>query len=253
MVLSNSVRQMLRTPVKTVLFFLLITLSTAFLSIGVNLLLVSQRSLAAYERSFNTIGTVRQKPNMLREISSWDAARKEYTYYNGAVYDRLIPLSVLDFEGAPYVHPPQKRPFYGAYHESYDMGHFYQANDMDWMILELSPLKDCIPSEPVNLEVKRILYGALSPYEKNVLFCDFSNDSPKPLYAGKTYIMSVQTMGLPSFPGYEDRVFDSVFIPCAGPESTQHDKTGARISDPYAYGSEEWEEVTPGYYETPRG
>ncbi len=253
MVLRNSVRQMLRTPVKTVLFFLLITLSAAFLSVGVNLLLASQRSLAAYENSFNTIGTVRQKPNMLREVSSWDAARKEYTYWNAAVYDSLIPLSALDFEGAPYVHPPQKRPFYGAYHESYDMGHFYESNDMGWMILELSPLEDCIPSQPVTMEVKRILYGALSKYVKNVLFCDYSNENPKPLYAGKTYIMSVQTLDLSFFQGYEDQVFDSVLIPCTGVESTQHDKTGARIPDPYEYGSDEWEEVTQGYYETPRG
>lgn len=253
MVLKNSLRQLLRTPVKTVLFFFLIALSTAFLCIGAHLLLASQRSLAAYEKSFNTIGTVQQKPNMLREISSWDAARKEYTYWNGAVYDRLIPLSVLDFEGAPYLHPPEKRPFYGAYHESYDMGHFYQSYDMGWMILELSPLEDCIPSQPVAMEVRRILYGGLSKYIKNVLFCDYTNENPKPLYAGKTYIMSVQTLSLSSFQGYEDQVFDSVFIPCTGVESTQHDKTGARIPDPYEYGSEEWEEATPGYYETPRG
>ena len=254
MVIKNSLRQMLRTPVKTVSFLLLVALTAMFLSVGANLLLFTQRSLETFEKSFKTIGTVQQQPKMLKEYASWNQAQQAYSYRTIPVYDSLMPLSLLDFADAPYIHLPEKRPFYGAYHESYDMGYFYQSYDLHWMILELSPLEDCIPSEPVRMNVKRILYGGLSKYVEDILFCDPYNENPQPMYADKTYILSVQVWALSSMYGYEDRSStNEVFVPTLGVESTQYDKTGAQIPDPYGYQAECWEEVTEGYYDTPRG
>ena len=254
MVLKNSLRQMLRVPVKTISFLVLIALTTMFLSVGANLLLFTQKSLEAYEKSFKTIATVQQQPNMLKEYATWDQSQQAYTYRTYTVYDSFVPLSVLDFADAPYIHPPEKRPFYGAYDESYDMGDSYQGIGYRWMILELPPVEDCIPSQPVHMEVKRILYGRLGEYMKDVLFCDPNNENPQPMYADKTYIMSVTVSRLLFLYGYEDRsATETVFVPTQGVESTQYDKTGARVPDLYGYKAEGWEEVTEGYYDTPRG
>ena len=71
MVVKNSLRQMLRTPVKTVSFLLLIALTALFLSVGANLMLFTRRSLETYEKSFKTIGTVQQQPKMLKECTMY--------------------------------------------------------------------------------------------------------------------------------------------------------------------------------------
>ena len=208
---------MLRTPVKTVSFLLLIALTTLFLSVGANLLLFTRRSLETYEKSFKTIGTVQQQPKMLKEYAMWDQSQQAYSYGTQSVYDRLIPLSVLDFANANYIHPPEKRPFYGAYDENYDMGDFYQSNDTQWIVLELSPTEDCIPSNPVPMKVKRVLYGKIGEYTKDVLFCDPDVEKPQPMFADKTYILSVNVVALSSFYGYEDQnAFDTVLVPAGG-------------------------------------
>lgn len=254
MVVKNSLRQMLRTPVKTVSFLLLITLTALFLSVGANLLLFTRKSLETYEKSFKTIGTVQQQPKMLKECAVWDQSQQAYSYATQSVYDRLIPLSVLDFANANYIHSPEKRPFYGAYDENYNMGDFYQSNNTQWIILEFSPTEDCIPSNPVPMKVKRVLYGKIGEYTKDALFCDPDVEKPQPMYADKTYILSVNVSALSSFYGYEDHnAFDTVLVPAGGVESTQYDQTGAQLPDLYGAEAEGWEEVTEGYFNTPRG
>lgn len=240
---------MLRTPVKTILFLLLITLSTAFLSIGANLWLVSGENLQAFENSFTTIGTVRQKPNVLDTVAQWDAGREAYSYFNHPVYDAEIPLSVLEFENAGYIHPPEKRPYYGAYLENYAVSN-YNGNSVG-TILEAEPLEDCVPSGPVKLRINRVLYGNLG-YSDEIWFCDHFNDEPATMYAGKTYIMSVQTYPISTHAGY-DGALEQEYIPNTGIESTQYDKNGILIPDMFGARQDGWEEVTEGYYDTPRG
>ncbi len=66
MVLRNSVRNIMRTPVKSLLFLLLLTLLTALLGQGLAMLAGSRSMLAAADRTFTTVvqvdGLVRDEP-----------------------------------------------------------------------------------------------------------------------------------------------------------------------------------------------
>lgn len=59
----KSLKQLLRTPVKAVLFFLLMAAATALLVLGANLWAQTQAQMDAVEKQFTTLGTVEQKPN----------------------------------------------------------------------------------------------------------------------------------------------------------------------------------------------
>lgn len=99
----KSLKQLLRTPVKAVLFFLLMAAATALLVLGAGLWLNTQHKIDAAESAFTTIGTVTQKENATQVSPLWNAATKSYTNYSSPVYDSLIDESVLDFSGAEYL------------------------------------------------------------------------------------------------------------------------------------------------------
>ncbi|MCL2323104.1 MAG: hypothetical protein FWC47_13505 [Oscillospiraceae bacterium] len=250
-IIINGVKQIFRTPIKTILFLLLIATSMAFLSIGVNLWLISERNLQAFENSFTTIGTVEQKPNIMKEGSGWDAGLKEYSYFNYPVYDSLVPVSILDFKGANYIHTPENRPFYGAYSESYVTSEGQKNTKYQWLIVEVEPLETCIPNKPVKIHVKKVLYGFLN-FIDEIWFCDHYNDNPQTLYAGKTYVMSLQINPMSTFEGF-DGIQAIEYVPAKGITSVQYDKNGVRVSDEVNTTYDGYEEVTEGYYDTPRG
>ena len=56
--MKNSLKQLLRTPMKTALFFFLMTAATALLVLGANLWLNTQAKIDAAEGLFVTLGTV---------------------------------------------------------------------------------------------------------------------------------------------------------------------------------------------------
>ena len=62
----KSLKQLLRTPVKAVLFFLLMAAATALLVLGAGLWLNTQHKIDAAESTFTTIGTVTQKENAVQ-------------------------------------------------------------------------------------------------------------------------------------------------------------------------------------------
>ena len=110
--MKNSLKQLLRTPMKTALFFFLMTAATALLTLGARLWLNTQHKIDAAESAFTTIGTVTQKENATQVSPLWNAATKSYTNYASPVYDSLIDESVLDFSGAEYLAGPERRPYY---------------------------------------------------------------------------------------------------------------------------------------------
>ena len=61
--MKNSLKQLLRTPVKAVLFFLLMAAATALLVLGANLWAQTQAQMDAVEKQFTTLGTVEQLPD----------------------------------------------------------------------------------------------------------------------------------------------------------------------------------------------
>lgn len=98
--MKNSLKQLLRTPMKTALFFLLMTAATALLVLGANLWAQTQAKINAAEGLFVTLGTVEQLPDYEAPVktktldSLWLGAEETESVY-GTVYDE----SVLDFPG----------------------------------------------------------------------------------------------------------------------------------------------------------
>jgi hypothetical protein len=248
----NSIKQLLRTPFKLILFFLLASMSTALLVLGIHLWNDTTQKLNAMEEAFTTIATVTQKEDSIKITNIWDAALQSYTHYNSLVYDRIIPESVLQFEGANYLNGPEKRPYYGAYmpnfHKMYEESGFAET----YLIVEFSPVEDCIPNKPVRVNIVKVLNG--ETYGSNQLwYCDHYTENPAPLYAGKNYIACIS--------GYEDSHTEAQvgtkteFIPWTAPiYSSQFDKTGTKLESKLDLGEHSsCEEVTKDFYQIGRG
>lgn len=269
--IQNSIRQILRTPLRSAFFMILITLSAALLTIGAGMYRMSDQNMKRLEEVFTTIGTVSQTADRTETGHIWDAEKKKYIReYTSPAYSHLLTPDVLDFSGANYIHPPEHRPYYGAYDPSFT----YPDNSFirlvaqtreRYPIVEVTPLEDCIPDHPVKLKLLRELYGRngnegreIGDWE-TVLFCDHDNPTPQKLYAGKTYVMALEWR-----PSHQDWIETHTGVDRLGGEfapraddayyviSTQYTQDGTQIPDsmPLDVG---YEEVTQGFYDTPRG
>lgn len=258
MLLKNSLKQMLRTKARMVVFMLLMLLAVTFLSLGVNLWHACNENLKGYEKVFMTVGLVNQKENTVKVTETWDAATKEYTYQDKPVYDSILPVSLLDFEGADYIVRPEQRPFYGAYTPGIKIypPEMEKIQKSRWgSISEIVPYEDCIPSSPVRVKVTRVLWGTGNKEGEDIWLCDHFNDNPGPLKAGKKYITSIQ-----SWPNshsdsdpkayYESNSYNPFKYNSS--ISTQTNKNGELIEN-NDVASENWDEVTENFYETKEG
>ena len=254
MVIINSLRQLKRTPVKTLAFLVLLILAVTFFMLGFQLWAGARDNIERIDKAYMTIGTVEQMGTSSVTVQQWWADIKDYIYYVYPEYDGIIPESVLDFEGADFIFRPEKRPCYGAY-----VPGFVMSTDPDWefryddslLVAELQPYEDCVTDKPVRMKLRRMLCGSLKDYVDEIWFCDHWNDTPIQLYADKTYIVSLQ----------EDCHLDFVqgyllYMPAPGVSTSQRDKNGEPIKDPITKSdswADLWDEVTEGFYDTPRG
>lgn len=250
MMIKNSIRQLWRMKGRACLFLLLLLLASGLLCLGRGFQAVNRRNMEAYEDSFMTIGTVEQKADAVQEILDWDAGIKDYHIYSRSVYDSYVPLSALDFEGADYLSGPEKRVFYGAYIPEYKM---YERGLTGSVIVEVTTPEDVLPDHPVRLTVTRVLGGTTDLFEGlNITFCNHYDPDPEMLYAGKTYVMSLQQR-----PGHEnEKQFPEdhkmEYAPCAMLGSDQVGPEGKPLEDEVEEGAF-YDEVTEGFYETRRG
>lgn len=250
MMIKNSVRQLWRMKGRACLFLLLLLLASGLFCLGRGFQAVNRRNMEAYEDSFMTIGTVEQKADSVQELLEWDAGIKDYHIYSRSAYDSYVPLSALDFEGADYLSGPEKRVFYGAYIPEYNM---YDRGLMGSVIVEVTPPEDVLPDHPVELTVTRVLAGTSDLFEGlGITFCNHYDPEPRMLYAGKTYIMSLQQR-----PGHEnEKEFPEddkmEYVPWAMLESDQVGPEGEPLEDGVEEGAF-YDEVTEGFYETRRG
>lgn len=250
MIVKNSIRQMLRTPVKTFVFLLLIVCSGALLTIGANLWLRSNQNLKEYEASFFTIGTVEQKPVSIRQDMEWDAGRKDYEIFQSPEYDYVYPVSVLQFEGADYIKEPEKRSYYASYAPEY---HLVCSDNADfWVVIaEFSPVEDCIPDESVQVHVTRILNGDKNLEDNYIWFCDHTNENPLPLSKDKTYIAQLGFIG-ETHGGRIGNAIPTLEYAPSPLETSQYTENGQIMEDilkePFAY-----YEVAPGFYQSEEG
>lgn len=250
--LRNSMIRLLRTPVKTVLFLLLLAFTVALVSAGGSLWRLCSANMERFEDIFVTIGTVEQRPERTVENGVWSANKKEYRYYNSQIYGDTIPLSVLDLEGVEYLSGPEQRAYYSAVASEYELREPIEGM---WfmMIVEASPVEDCIPSERVKMEMKDMLFAPYRVSMPTFYFCDHYEEHPQKLYKDKTYVMILDYNYAHDWVQAEDdNVYNKMeMVPLGGPYSTQTDQDGNRL--PTDLTGAAVEEVTPGFWETERG
>lgn len=248
MLIRNSLRQLCRRKKQALLFVLLLITASGLCGLGRGYLSINKQKMGRYEDSFMTIGTVKQKEDALEENMNWDAEKKEWSISQKRVYERYLPLEILDFEGANYLSGPEKRVCYGAYLPEYVI--------LEGMVLpimvEVSPVEDAVPDHPIELVIKSRLYAPYLHDGDKIRFCDHYNPNPQMMYKDKTYVMCIQdTFGHESEKEYpEDDVRE--YIPAGVLESTQTDENGVKLISnlPEGYFCEE---VTDGFYDTELG
>jgi hypothetical protein len=262
---------MVRTPGRTVLFLLLLSLSSILLTLGEGLYLMSEQTVKKLESVFTTIGTVQQTHDEMTAQKVWDTEKKAYLdVASHAEYHSIIPVEKLYFEGANYIHPPVHRPYYGATHPDFtyrdDSYIRVMAQTRDRLpIVEVTPLQDCVPDHTVRLKLLRELYGRNGAAGREVqewetiLFCDHYNPNPKTLYAGKTYVMALEWRR--SHAEWQrthtgvDRLSGEYFPRSSDTNyglSTQYLPDGKKIPEQFPM-QERWDVVTEGFYDTPEG
>lgn len=253
--MKNSIKQMLRTPVQSVLFIALIMIVTVMLVAGGNLWVTSDRLSKSYEDDFITIGTVTQKPDSIAYKEVWDAEKQDYRIYKIPQYSRYTTVQDLDFPEAAYILKPEKRGYWGSYVPEYvhmtETGTYKEDNFV--LAVEFSPKEDTVPSHSVKIEIKKVL-GTDKTMENTVVwFCDHTNRYPEELRADKTYVALITQIAYPHGPEWEGRE-NSHSTMEYGPvsiETTLYTSEGQRVEDPF--GTQEIYELTEGFYDTPVG
>ncbi|XCP86741.1 FtsX-like permease family protein [Roseburia hominis] len=262
--LRNSVKQMCRTPVKMILFLLLMMMASLLVTLGVNLFYISERTQEEAKDAFWTVGRVQQKPSAVAREKYWDYLMQDYQYEDVKRYDSRIPETVLDLEGISYIHKPKQYPYYIAHREEYVVRNTKNEVDEAWMgaagsevIAEVSPYEDCVPDHPVKLHFKKALFGKVTERMFHFIwYWDYTTPTPEPLYADKTYVISLyrndglQYLGVIDKEKYPD--VSMVWTPLETIEGLQYRKDGSRIPDekyPNCYLSE----MTENFYETEEG
>lgn len=244
MLIRNSIKQLMRTPVKTILFLLLITFAAILSTVGSNLWQMSASNMKAFEAVFTTIGTVEQKKTLMKKMELWDAITQTSNYYYREAFSDPIPLTVLDFEGADYIYEPEKRPFYGAYLPDYQLRPPNTNVGLDIIIIEFTVDEDCVPDHQVEINIGKQVFTRYQINSPKEWFIDRSNPNPEKLYKGKKYIMAMMETPYRT----SDTTFRSVFTPVEMIESTQYSKEGELLSDDMR--GVLYEEVTDGFYES---
>ena len=249
--MKNSLKQLLRTPMKTALFFFLMTAATALLVLGAELWQNTQAKIDAAEGLFVTLGTVKQLPDYEAPVktktldSLWFGAEETEPVY-GTVYDE----SVLDFPGAVYVHGPEKRTYYTALlPEEYAAPERQDTPPFNGStcVIEFTPLESGRADRRQAVQVNRVLYGTYSSDEMEL--CDMLSETAMNLEAEKRYLAyaALSAESLRSF-----RAGDTFFVPQSIASTPQVDAEGKRLNDgvtlptileitPAFYDSETWE------------
>lgn len=248
MIVKKSLRQLLRTPLRAALFFLLMTASTLLLVFGAVLFSQSTQRIAVAESEFETVGTVEQVPIDTRVTVTPDVCQGLITR-SSDIYGETFSVDQLDFPGANYILPPENRPYYVAYLP--EMRHTTDPRSND-QIVEFTPLADSDGSEgPVEARITKVLGDRERSIRDlkegdEVLVCQCGGADQRLLEAGKTYVAALWWLPCPAHGGY-DSIEYSIFT---GPYSTQRDAAGGTVDAGYfPEKTRRAEEVTADFYE----
>lgn len=229
-----SLKQLLRQPKKTCLFFLLISSATLLVSISVALLYRSNIQMKAVESEYATIGMVEQVPISTEFRRGGNNCIDGYN--NGyLVYDHLLTADILNFPGAEYSLAPKTRPTYISYQPSwFDLGN--SANSQyEYFIFEIIPLDNDFGQGSVQVVVETVYLEnrtAKQSVENThtvqagdiINFCQHYTENAVPLEMGAHYIVSVVRKYCTQHSEYE-------YVAYQGPYTTQCTLQGEPISD----------------------
>ncbi len=262
--MKNSLKQMMRTPVRTVFFLILMAFAALLMTLGSNIWMKGIKTMAKYEESFVTIGTVRQKPDSYEETMEWDAEFKEYNVTKKEHYDSYHTVDDLLFPGAEYIMEPEQRAFYSSYVPQYSMTwrKYTLPTAIDWghYITEFSPKIDCKPNESYQFQYTKMIGGDEKMEIAVEYFCDHANPEPEMMYHDKTYVARLIT-GKPVHGWAYDKIVSGktlygVYVPLelkpASLDSSFYYPDGSRPENAIWDGPRIFE-VTEGFYETEAG
>ena len=198
-------RQSFPSPVKGILLFLLLAVTTALLTVSVALYQGASERIGVVESEFTTVGTVEQIPIATEyDIFENDCFGRHTNVYE--VYNKILSPDILRFEGADYLSGPETRNYYLTYLPEHRYYHPPDLRFRGQLILTFTPLEDTDGEAPVEAEVNMILLNELDTgqiaaelFEQKqehlrehdqITVCQHLIREPKALEAGKTYIMA---------------------------------------------------------------
>lgn len=243
-----SIKQTIRSPLKSILFFLLIGICAFFLALGGSFWYMGNDDLQNFDEKFITIGTVEQKYEGTSTRSRWDPETQEYEYYNVGYYGDWVDDDTLDFQGADYILKPRQRPFFGAYIENLYDG----IGSPDLGTVEATPVETGAMYPSLLMRVIRTIDGTMEEGELFYL-CDHEDPEPDILEAGKTYVMQIQMRTFAHGPAVKEGEETLEYWLAPGITSSQYTFDKEKVYDPVNEEERYYDEVTDGFYETERG
>ena len=243
-----SIKQIARSPLKSLLFFLLIGGCAFFLALGGSFWYMGSDDLQNFDEKYTTIGTVEQKYEGTTTTSHWDPEAEAYEYYSGGYYGEWLDEDVLDFEGADYILEPRQRPFFGAYIENLYDG----IGSPDMGTVEATPVETGAMYPSLLMRVVRTIDGTMEEGELFYL-CDHQDPEPDVLEAGKSYVMQIQMRTFAHGPAVKEGEEILEYWLAPGITSTQYTLENEQVYDPVNEEERYYDEVTDGFYETERG
>lgn len=259
--MKNSLKQMARMPVKTTLFFLLNLFAALLMTLGVCIWQKSSSMMDKYEDQFITIGTVRQRPESFEAVRIWDAEEKRYSIVKRAQYASYDTVEDLDIPGVTYLAGPEQRAYYASYTPQYvKLWRSLNPNAVDTAVLvvEFTPLEDCIPEESVKICITKVIGGDSRLEGTTLWLCDHSNPKPEMLYQNKTYAAYLNHSNFLHGERAEEAKKESSMMSYTleyaplSLSSQLYRLDGSVIEDPFRDGPNIFE-VTDGFYETDAG
>lgn len=241
-----SIKQLLRTPFKALLFVLLLAAATLLLVFGATLLVQSDQKIAAAESQFVTIGTVTQNYDSSKNRVELYPDYPDKLLVTDYTYDEFLTADYLDFEGADYIHKPESYPFYMAYMPDKNSSIFVGGNMWTDMVVEFSPLEDTDGTETsfmVHIGNVHYVYNdtPLDLWGSNLTQVDKDGDvdielynhyieDPQPLSKDKTYIAALEVDNCETHNlKFSSREWGFEYATWLGPFTTQTDKNGMPI------------------------
>lgn len=241
-----SIKQLMRTPFKALLFVLLLAGATMLLVFGATLMVQSGQKIAAAESQFKTIGTIAQEPDSTKDRVVKFPDYPDRMTVTDNTYKKLLTPNYLDYEGADYIRKPDTSVIYMSYIPELN-GSFTHYSAHPGGIVEFSPLEDTDGSEEsvmVHISKVHLIHkdGSTSDYIVPVtdipeggdvdveLYNHYVDDMP-PMSKGKTYISAIQ---LESCRNHVEGISGEVNLEYAfwlAPFTTQCDKNGLSTGD----------------------